>query len=123
MCVSADNLLVQVKSVMNTRTKKERPFWASLFWCKRQIDSNRFNATVRWTVACRRFYGGNSVRGEAEAIESCHPGKAPFGVPFSGADGGLEPIHPGKRTNPVVAVGAGYWGRLKSLPYIVGIGY
>ena len=41
MCVSADNLLVQVKSVMNTRTnEKDRPWGRSFPLTGEEQDSN-----------------------------------------------------------------------------------
>jgi len=46
----------------------DRPFGVPFFgaaWTR-----THFNADARWASACRRFIGGNTIRGEAEAIES-----------------------------------------------------
>ena len=50
------------ESVRGRHKKKNHPFgWFFLFMKKQRTDSNNSNATVRWTVACARLDGRNTL--------------------------------------------------------------
>ena len=105
--------------------QKREALWG-LSFLVRMTDSNRFNADARWASACRRFSGGNSVRGEAEAIEGQSPREGTLRGAFFVArmTDRLGPIQPGKMTGLVGAVmTAPYEGCPNHWTFFVGDGF